>query len=554
VIEEDGPIGEPRPGSIVGDRYRVVRPLGQGGTGSVFLAEHVRMGKHFALKVLHPEVAYFEEAVRRFEQEALATGRVDHPHLVSATDFGELPDGSFYLVLEYVEGRSLSEILSAGPLPVRRVVELARQLAEALDAVHAAGIVHRDVKPDNVMVVDRAGEDFVKLFDFGLAKVKKPLEPVPSPAQAGVLIGTPRYVSPEQAAGRPVDGRSDLYALGVVIYAMLTGAPPFCADDAADILRMHQEQPPPPLPPEIDPGLAALVARLLAKDPRERVQTAREVAGILAELGSEARPHRRTRRRVIGALSIAVGALVLVMGTFAVRSLTRAPPQAPQAPGPDIALERLLAQAEVGDAAAWQALEKRPDGARGVREWLVLGLARAAGGARLPAAEAFRKAMAGDPDAGRDPRLIRAVSAAIEDAQAWRPALQLAADLPGSEGPDLLFRAWASTPLVTEKTSHARALLDREDVRRRVSPALAVALELRDAETCDARQALLPRIVNLGDARSRLPLQRMKNRTGCAPEGAEDCHACLRDDELLDRALESVTERAAPTFTAPRAN
>ncbi|HEV8549185.1 MAG TPA: serine/threonine-protein kinase, partial [Polyangiaceae bacterium] len=214
---------DPLVGTLLAERYRVVALLGSGGMGAVYRAEHVHMKKPVAVKILHRHMTTNQEVVARFEREAVAAGRIEHPNVAAATDFGRLADGSFYLVLEYVEGKSLGLAMDEGPMPPARALGIVRQIAGGLAAAHAAGIVHRDLKPDNVLLVERDGvRDIVKVLDFGIAKVHleegsghRPL------TQIGTIFGTPQYMSPEQGQGHTVDARSDLYALGVLAYEML---------------------------------------------------------------------------------------------------------------------------------------------------------------------------------------------------------------------------------------------------------------------------------------------------------------------------------------------
>jgi serine/threonine-protein kinase len=191
-----------------------------------------------------------------------------------ATDFGKLGDGSFYLVLEYVPGRPLSTAMKEdGIFPVTRALLIARQVAAALGAAHAANIVHRDLKPDNIMLIDRGGtKDFVKVLDFGIAKVNE--DGAGQLTRIGAVFGTPQYMAPEQAAGKPVDHRADLYSLGLVLYEMLAGKAAFGSMELVAILTKQLTEPPPPLPESVDPDVAALVMRLAEKDPDARVQTA----------------------------------------------------------------------------------------------------------------------------------------------------------------------------------------------------------------------------------------------------------------------------------------
>jgi eukaryotic-like serine/threonine-protein kinase len=273
-------------GRIIAERYRVEKLLGEGGMGAVYRAEHIHMRKTVALKVLHAEMTSVEEVVARFEREAVAAGRIAHPNVAAATDFGQLENGSFFLVLEYAEGQDLRHLLTAGPLPPERCIHITRQVAGALGAAHALTIIHRDLKPDNVMLVDRDDDpDFVKVLDFGIAKVTLgDLKDQPALTRMGAVFGTPDYMSPEQALGQPVDHRSDIYALGVLMFEMLTGQTPFEDDDAMVVLAQQITAPPPPLPEHVPAPLAALVTRMLSKDVEQRPQSAAEVIEVLDSL------------------------------------------------------------------------------------------------------------------------------------------------------------------------------------------------------------------------------------------------------------------------------
>ncbi|MCC6216844.1 MAG: protein kinase [Polyangiaceae bacterium] len=279
------PLPDARVGSVVAERYRIVALLGEGGMGVVYRAEHVHMRKPVALKVLHRELTANQEVVARFEREAIAAGRIEHANVASATDFGRLEDGSFYLVLELIGGRSLREVIDGGGLPVRRALHVVEQVALALDAAHRAGIVHRDLKPDNVMLVEREGDpDFVKVLDFGIAKLSAGEAGEPQLTQVGHVFGTPEYMAPEQAQGGTVDARADVYALGIVLYELLTGRTPFAGDDLVVVLARQLTEAPAPLPETVPAVLRGLVESMLAKDPSARVQTADEVAARLREL------------------------------------------------------------------------------------------------------------------------------------------------------------------------------------------------------------------------------------------------------------------------------
>mgnify|MGYP001320274308 CR=1 FL=1 len=284
---QDGPMPSDLVGSVISGRYRVESLIGEGGMGAVYVVEHTHMRKRFALKVLHPEMTRLPEVVARFEREAMAAAHIEHPNVASATDFGQLEDGSFFLVLEYVEGRALREELAQGALGTSRSLHIARQIALALARAHALGIVHRDLKPENVMLVQRDGDpDFVKVLDFGIAKVPV-AELAGSKAEAltraGMVFGTPEYMAPEQALGKEVDHRADLYALGIILYELLTGVRPFEAESAVQLLGMQVTQAPPRMGHKVPKRVEALVMRLLEKEPAARFQSAREVVQAIDE-------------------------------------------------------------------------------------------------------------------------------------------------------------------------------------------------------------------------------------------------------------------------------
>jgi serine/threonine-protein kinase len=574
---------DPLIGTILADRYRIDKCLGEGGMGAVYLAEHVRMHKSFAVKLLHPEMGRLAEAVFRFQREAIAAGRVDHEHLVTATDFGELPDGSMYLVLEYVPGKSLGALLAEGPVPTVRALKIARQIAAALAAVHAVGIFHRDLKPDNVMLVERPGsdEDFVKLLDFGMAKVQMELaDEQPQVTRAGLVFGTPRYMAPEQAGGEPTDHRADIYSLGIVLYAMLRGSPPFTAEEIRDVLRMQRFDPPPPLPKEIDPAVAGFVMTLLAKDPKERIQTAEGVIHyidrLLAKIG---RPRRKDRvgevvaifnerilpllRTPVGGASAGAGVLLVFIATFfaargmksrdaepAASASAAAEAEVSPAPSADKGSDALWVRAEVGDVAAWKELETRPDASRPAREWFVIGIARVTHNEAARGFDAYLHAMESDERYVNHPRILRDLFVAAH-AEPWQPALKVAAAMPGSPGADILFDVWAGTPKATPATQRARELLATDAVRARASDAVRIAFDLRSAEgqPCEVRKPLVERAAKEADMRSFRPLLILAARTGCGSRHKSDCFPCLRENDTLDKALEQAKNRPAPDYS-----
>ncbi len=265
------------------DRYRVLEKIGEGGMGVVYAVEHVLLRKRMAMKILHPAVSADPELSARFHNEAIAASRIGHENIVTVTDFGWSEDGRAYLVMEELRGRSLARVLAADrSLSAVRAAAVGIQVARALAAAHAMGIVHRDLKPDNVMVLPGPPER-VKVLDFGISKVG------PSDlriTRAGAILGTPEYMSPEQASGLPIDRRADIYALGVVLYEMLAGRPPFLHADPLQVLLLHRSEPPPPIldfnrRARVPEELLALVRRMLEKDPDRRPQQMTDCAAAL---------------------------------------------------------------------------------------------------------------------------------------------------------------------------------------------------------------------------------------------------------------------------------
>ena len=271
---------DPLIGQVLDGRYRVESVLGEGGMGIVYKAVHTTLRKPLAIKVLRPEVSKNEQIVQRFKQEAQSASQIGNQHIIDISDFGELADGSTYFVMEFLGGRSLTQALEAGKFDTERTVYVAKQLCAALGAAHEIGIVHRDMKPDNVQLVQRGDDaDFVKVLDFGIAKVGGSTSKL---TQAGQVFGTPHYMSPEQCAGTNVDHRTDLYAVGVMMYEMATGKVPFDADNLMGILTKHlYENPIPPheLPPPVDvtPALEAVILKCLSKKADQRYQSMGEL-------------------------------------------------------------------------------------------------------------------------------------------------------------------------------------------------------------------------------------------------------------------------------------
>src|SRR5438128_7142647 len=257
-------------------RYRIIRKLGSGGMANVYLAEDQELGRRVAIKILNDRHAGDEQFVERFRREAKNAASLSHPNIVSIYDRGEA-EGTYYIAMEYLEGRSLKElILSRGPAPASVAIDYARQILSALRFAHRNGIVHRDIKPHNVLV-DAEGR--VKVTDFGIARAG-----ASQMTEAGSIVGTAQYLSPEQARGTDVDQRSDLYSLGVVLYELITGTLPFNGDTPVEIAMKHLStvpEPPSKRRPDVPRDLDLVVMRALAKDPEDRYQSAEEMDGDL---------------------------------------------------------------------------------------------------------------------------------------------------------------------------------------------------------------------------------------------------------------------------------
>jgi len=280
-------------GQLLAGKYEILKKIGEGGMGSVYIATQQSIDRKVAIKVLLGKLAEDTTAVARFEQEAKAISKMQHPNTVTIYDFGrtegtdEDEDERLYIVMEYLKGRTLTQLLRAHKvLPAPRACKIIRQVCASLADAHATGIIHRDLKPDNIFLTEVGGDpDWVKVLDFGVAKLADS-ESAGNLTQTGMIFGTPKYMSPEQAEGRPIDYRADIYALGVVLYELLVGRPPFIADTPVGLLLKHISEPPAPFSKvrpdlQIDPRIEAITMRALDKRPDARQQMVSELAAEL---------------------------------------------------------------------------------------------------------------------------------------------------------------------------------------------------------------------------------------------------------------------------------
>lgn len=316
---------------VIDNRYHLVRLLGEGGMGRVYLAEHVQMGRRCALKVLHPNLDRTQDAVRRFSREAKNASRIQHPNVATVYDFGETQDGLVYLAMEFIDGESLSAVIARGTrLAVDRALVIAREVAEGLQAAHALGIIHRDLKPDNIMIARSDTKETVKVVDFGIAKAFHETSQLVT--QSGLIVGTPRYMSPEQLAGATLDARSDVYSLGCVLYEMLTGLSPGEASNLQALIFQRLSAPPlnpKAHRPDISTAVNALVARATERDPDNRIQSAAAFRDLAVASHGAARGQlpsiRRPRRPTTVARALAVvGACVVAYAGWRYRVVSSA--------------------------------------------------------------------------------------------------------------------------------------------------------------------------------------------------------------------------------------
>ena len=277
-------------GQVLDGRYRIISKLGEGGMGEVFAAEHVHIEKRFAIKLLRPEIVSNPEAVTRFRQEARSSSSIGHRNIIAVEDFGQLSDGRIYMCMELLNGAALNDMLTQ-PMPVDRLLNILIQTGHGLAAAHAKGIIHRDMKPENVFVTFGAsGEDVPKILDFGIAKVAGN-DGQNHLTRTGTIFGTPYYMAPEQALGNPVDARTDIYAVGVIMYECFAGSLPFQGESFMGILTQHITMDPEPVAQRaaaagrhLPPGLADVIMRCMQKNPQQRFSTMDELVNILIQI------------------------------------------------------------------------------------------------------------------------------------------------------------------------------------------------------------------------------------------------------------------------------
>ena len=576
---------QPRIGDVLDSRYRITGVLGSGGMGCVYLAEHISIRRPLALKLLHPEVEGIDEINQRFEREAFAIGRVDHPNCVNVSDFGKLEDGTLYMVLELLDGVLLSDLLDGERrVDWQRTLHIGRHVLSALDYAHDAGIIHRDIKPENVILVDQDGDrDFAKILDFGIAKLRDDAHPEENTGimtndanltQHGVTIGTPTYIAPEQAYGQPIDGRADLYALSVMLYEMITGLPPFDADEVGTLLRMHVSHEVPPFEEmapgvEVPEGVEKLIRHGLAKRPDERVPSAKvyiqRIDEIIAEeqdSGSGLREvparvveglrgtvtpavvravsKKRSKKQLVlallGVLGL-VGMLAFVFGDSKPDYLPRdaLSPLVRGGHGPEAKeAADMLAQGRPKEAAAYL-MGHREEVREEPYAQMVLGHAQAAAQRNILALAAYDKAVTLEPKFAKD-RLMRT-----------NVELMLAKKAPGIVDAALALLGvlaktgdWAATDQLVDLASSSKnarrrhtalRVADEAGLADRVDRLGSYLLDLEQGETCLLRKDAVGKLRALGDKKAIPELRKARKRIrteGAVMKRKVNTNACLK--------------------------
>lgn len=510
AVEEDDLLGK-----VLDERYRIVRLLGSGGMGRVYLAHHQGIDRTVAIKVLHTEFGKNRAASQRFQREALASGRLDHANIVTVSDFGVLDDGRCFMVMEALEGESLqSRIKREGPIPWPAAFDIMRSVLRGLRHAHERGVVHRDIKPDNIFLATKDGESVVKLLDFGIAKLFAQTADDPTATRAGLTMGTPAYLSPEQAVGGTITPATDLYSATVVLFEMLTGHAPFEGETAMGMMISHISAAPPRLADvapgiQLPAGVEELVQRGLTKMAADRIGSASEYVAELDGIRRVADPDFATR-----------GPLARESAPIAIPRLDSGPLQQPRTigqrasslhtPQPDVAYGGTLDAISVSTAHT-SAAPHRATSAAGVARPLrrrqrallggviaiamVLGIVFVRGGDKAPS------------------HATRPAPSAVQPASPPTPApVPVAIPEPESSRPD--------------REVQLKALLH----------------DLSTGKTCAARRVVISQLVALGDARAipALKAARYRMRGGLLGVGQKNANACLKADaEAAMRALET---------------
>lgn len=564
-------ISDPFIHTTIDGRYELHERIGKGGMGAVYRATHLLMKKTVAIKLISAELTHLPQVVGRFEREARSASRLSHPNCITVTDFGRAENGTLFLVMELLDGESLQDILEREvTISTIRAVDITKQILDGLSHAHEAGIVHRDLKPSNVMIVNQGDRrDVAKVFDFGIAKIAEDSGADNKLTQQGMIVGTPAYLSPEQALGEEADNRADLYAVGVMLYEMLTGDVPYKGSVAMDVVTAHISAEIPTLDPKkpYPVGLRRIIERAMAKKPSERFQTGGEFLSAIEGLDFSKLERGRTQSKGGKAflrilLLILLGA-ALILGFRYGSELLEARRQEDlarmvDAPAvqdiepdkPEIVVEQkpvaeLLAEAEaqlrlgipteaVNLAKKALALAPEEPATR-----LLLGHALLLSGKRAEAMDEYQQALAAKPDYIRDDRLWTYLEDALKFEATAEKAATMLAQFGGEKGISLL-RDRANSPLAdrTERSTARRALIAVARVEA-VDWLATLTADFNDFKACKKRRQIITQMEETKDPRfiSLLEAQRPWNKA----------NACIKND--AERAIAALS-RIAATNTA----
>ncbi len=577
--------------TIVGDRYRILEVIGTGGMGAVYRAEHVLMKKIVALKLLHPELGRIEEVARRFEREAQSVSRLSHVGIIQVSDFGRTPEGVLFLVMEHLPGESLAAALTRERrLPVARAVGIMSQVLSALEHAHSHGVVHRDLKPDNIMLTrrqDLSQLDAVKILDFGIAKLTDDAPASGQPlTQAGVVFGTPWYMSPEQAMGEVTDARSDLYSCGVILYELLTGRRPFEAEQLVQIVSMHLTMDPVP-PSQAAPDahipieVERAVLRAMAKNRDERFASATEFLAALRGEGIVDAPARTPTRSSIVSVASSEGAgrftltldvnrlraeastrwtglstrsrrtvfavaaaLTLSMLVLGVRSFRE--PTKPQPVGTALIValkpaEDALARGDLPAARAilMQRLSEHPEVARVHYLLATLDFVE-----HQPeeALSAYGEALRLDPGYKNDVAMLRNVQSLVDDKKLARSAVAFLVDKIGPAAGPVLAQI-ASADKRADLRHTALAACAQLGCAKQVDELQSYILDLNQGKRCEDRLEAVAKLKKLGNVRAVDALKKAKKKASgfSAIFGGQSSNDCMKVE--LEDAIRELERR-----------
>ena len=529
---EDMKVSDPYIGTTIDERYLLHEKLGAGGMGAVYRATHVLMDKPVAIKLISRELTHLPQVVGRFEREARSASRLSHPHCITVTDFGRTEDGTLYLVMELLDGEPLEDMLNRlGTLPAPLAIHFTKQILDGLGHAHEAGIVHRDLKPANVMIVNQGEKrDFAIVFDFGIAKIATDNTPDNKLTQQGMIVGTPAYISPEQALGDDADNRADLYAVGVMLYEMLTGDVPYRGAQAVDVVTMHISAEIPSLPPgrRYPLGLRQVIEKAMAKKPADRYQTAEAFLSAMMSLdfGKTEFIRKKGGSRSLLYILLGILSLVSVLGIWyhwdsvPIRTAEPEPEQIveeavePEPKNLQVSrkqVSELLTKADEqirlgipmeAVNTAKEALKQSPDEPMG---HLLLGHALFLSNKRLDSMDAYQEALGMSAELTKDERLLTHLKEALKWDGVNEKAAALLAEKFGNTGVELLKDRANSALSDRDERSVSRKALIAIGKEKEIDWLATLTADFNDFKACAKRRQIIHQMEETKDPRF-LPL------------------------------------------------